>query len=386
MPIDPILNGEAKLLISKLFIGLVCLLFSFNSHAQTPILEDKSAVDSLKKATEHIYNYRFDQSDVIINRLKVKYGNHPGIVLLSCISQFWRNFPIGAKPKEFAAYEKMLGQVLVLSDKMKAKYPNSPEPVFYEMMANLILARHHSEMGEYIRAVNETRKAFPLIKKGFSLKSTYADFYFSTGMYNYYREAFPENHPMYKPFTVFFTEGNKALGLKELEIASQKAIFCRAESYIFLSMIHLRDLYNIPTSLKYATQLHESFPGNWLFAMNYAECLIESRKFDNAEPIVNRLLSRNEPSALQAGFYLKGLIEKGENRPESARTNFAKSISYGGKSKDRLSKGFFGLCYNELGKLAKEDGKTEAAKKFFRLALENCAFKKVKEDAKRAGY
>lgn len=386
MQINPKSNPRTKFLFIGLIIGLVCCFHFNRSIAQTPILDDKSAMDSLKKATEHIYNYKFDLADPIVIRLKSKYGQHPGLILLTCISNFWRHFPIGAKPKEFEAYERMLEQVVSMSGKMELKHPKSPEPIFYQMMANLILARHHSEMGEYIRAVNEARKAFPMIKRGFALKNNYPDFYFSTGMYNYYREAFPENHPMYKPFTVFFSEGNKSLGLKELEIASQKAIFCRAEAFIFLSMIHLRDLYNIPVGLKYATQLHEVFPGNWLFSMNYAECLIESKKYDQAEPLVTKLLSRNETSALQSGFYLKGLIDKGENRLESARASFAKSISYGGKSKDRLSKGFLGLSYNELGKIAIEDGKRDLAKKYFKRALENCTFKKVKDDARKAGF
>lgn len=385
MQVRPNLFIGGKYRVTVLIIGLISLFFYREASGQVLILEDKAGMDSLRKTSEYIYNNNFEQSDQMLARLRVKFGHHPAVILLTCISNFWKYFPISSKPKEFAAYEKSLFQVVDMSEKMMAKNPKSPEPVFYLMMANLILARHHSESGEYIKAVNETRRAYPLIKKGFTLKSVYSDFYFSTGVYNYYREAFPENNPMYKPFTVFFPDGNKSLGLKELEIASQKAIFCRAESYIFLSMIHLRDLYAIPASLKYATQLHETFPGNWLFSMNYAECLIESKKYDLAEPIVTKLLSKNEYTALQTGFYLKGLLEKASNKPDAAKADFLKSLTYG-KANDRLTKGFSGLSYNELGKLAREAGLHSQAKKYFKLALENCSFKKVKDDAKRAGY
>lgn len=379
-------SSRLRISILRFYLFLSIFVFVTNQgFGQAPILDDKAAIDSLRKATEHIYNGNFDQSELIMSRLRSRYHPHPALILLGCISSFWKHFPINSKPKEFDAYLKNLQFVVDLSEKMQVRYPKSPEPIFYQMMANLILARHHSESGEYIKAVNETRKAYPLIKKGFSLKANYSDFYFSTGLFNYYREVFPENHPMYKPFTIFFPQGNKALGIKELEIASQKAIFCRGEAFIFLGIIHMRDLYQVPAATKYATQLHETFPGNWLFSMTYAECLIESKKFEQAEPIVTKLLGRSETTALQTGFYLKGLMEVGENKEESAKASFLKSIQYG-KSKDRMTKGYLGLCYNELGKMAKAEGRTEQAKKLFKLALENCVFKKVRDDAKRAGY
>lgn len=366
------------------FLAILMFFLPAGLFAQSPLLEDKPTVDSLRKATENIYNGQYEAADFTISRLKNRYGQHPGLLLLSCISSFWRHIPINGKPKEFAAYEKNLELVIDLSERMQVRLPKSPEPIFYQMMAHLILARHQSESGEYIKAVNNARKAYPFIKKGFTLKTQYPDFYFSTGLFDYFREAFPENHPIYKPFTVFFPDGNKALGIKELEIASQKSIFSRAEAFIFLGIIHMRDLYQVPAAMKYATQLHEQFPGNWLFTIFYAEALIESHKPSLAEPFVIRLLGRHESVALQTGFYLKGLIEKSENKVESARGSFQKSLAYG-KTKDRLTKGFLGLVYSELGKIAKEEGKTVQARKYFKLALENCAFKKVKDEAKKAG-
>lgn len=370
--------------IWKYSLAFLLFFLPWGLFAQAPLLEDKPTVDSLRKATDHLYNGQFEAADLMISRLKTRHNQHPGLILLSCISSFWRHIPINGKPKEFAVYEKNLELVIDLSEKMQMRLPKSPEPVFYQMMAHLILARHQSESGEYIKAVNNARKAYPFIKRGFSLKAQYPDFYFSTGLFNYFREAFPENHPIYKPFTVFFPDGNKALGIKELEIASQKSIFSRAEAFIFLGIIHMRDMYQVPAAMKYATQLHEQFPGNWLFTIFYAEALIESHKPAQAEPFVVRLLGRHESVALQTGFYLKGLIEKSENKVESARSSFQKSLAYG-RTKDRLTKGFVGLVYCELGKIAREEGKPEQARKYFRLALENCAFKKVKDEAKRAG-
>jgi hypothetical protein len=364
---------------------LISLGFSFASSGQSLLMDDKPAMDSMAKAVNLVYNYQFDKASHCLIKYKNKYANHPAFGLFNSILHFWKYFPIGSKPKEYSAYIRNLNLVIRQAEKMTEKYPISPEPDFFIMMANLILARHHSEEGEYIKAVNETRKAYPSIKKGFDWKSVYPDYYFSTGLYNYYRVAFPENHPLYNSFTVFFPDGNKASGLKDLEIAALKSTFSKAESYIFLCTIHMRDQFNIPASLKYSTSLYESYPGNWLFSIVHAECLLESQKGDAAGPIISRLLGRNESSALLAGYYLKGLLERINGNTDGAKWAFQKAL-LNGAGKDRLTKGYIGLIYNELAKIAQEEGRIDFAKKYARLALANCSFKKVKDNMKKVPH
>jgi hypothetical protein len=131
--------------------------------------------------------------------------------------------------------------------------------------------------------------------------------------------------------------------------------------------------------------LRENYPSNWLFSILYAECLLESKKPDLAEPIVAKLMMRNESAALLSGYYLKGLNEIQKGNIDAGKWSFQKALAYG-KTKDRLTKGFVGLCYGELGKIAREEGKSDWTKKYFKRALDNCSFKKVKQDAKAAGF
>ena len=373
--------------LKPIFMAYILLVATgtFETQAQTLITEDKPAMDTLRKAVDLLYNFQFEKSEATARKIKPKYGSHPGYLLYSGLLSFWKHFPISAKPIEYKNYIKILNIVISQSENLTKKYPKSPEPDFFNLMANLMLGRHQSEDGEYIKAVNSTRKAYGFIKKGFDIKNIYPEYYFTTGLYNYYRVAFPENHPLYKSFTVFFPDGNKAQGIKELEIASQKSVFSKAESLAFLTMISLRDELNIPQALKFATILHENYPLNWLFSMIYGECLLTSKKPDLAEPIFSKLLMRTESSALLSGYYLKGLYEKQKGNPDAAKWAFQKGLMYG-KSKDRLSKGYMGLCYNELGKIANDEGKKDWAKKYFGLALDNCSYKKVKEDAEAAGF
>lgn len=365
--------------------AIVLISIPRQASSQGLLLDDKVVMDSLRASVQYIYNFKFDKSSRCLARFQTKYGNHAGFKLINCVRNYWKNFPIGLHPAAYKSYKNELAQVVRIAESMMKKYPKSPEPGYYFMTANLMLARHHSEDGEYVQAVNETRKAFPLIKKGFDLKTAFPDFYFTTGLYNYYRVAFPENHPLYKPFTVFFPDGNKEQGLKELSIAGEKSYFSQAEARVFQCNIVLRDYFDINQALGFSASLHKSYPENWVFSILYAETLAESGKSEEAGTIIRMLQGRTETAALLAGFYLQGLIDKKAGRNDAARWNFQKALMYG-KTNDRLTKGHLGLTYNELAKIALEEGNRGLAKKYFRQAAENCSYKKVKSDAAAAGF
>lgn len=339
----------------------------------------------MRKAVDFMYNFQFERAEVCLKRFRPRHNTHPGFMLYDALHSYWKFFPISHQPKEYPTFMSSLDQIISAGEKMKSKNPKSPEPDFYQLMGNLLLARHHAEEGEYIRAVNETRKAYGFIKKGFEFQKNYPDFYLTTGLFNYYRVVYPENHPSYKPFTIFFPGGNKSLGIKELELSAQKSLFCKGEALMFLSLIYLRDEFNLPMALRYSTQLHQSFPGNWVYDILHAEILLENKRIDAAEHLVSKTLMRPEAVAQMAGYYLKGLSEVSANKPEAAKWAFQKALQHV-KGKDKLTQSYKGLCLSELGKIANAEGKKDWMKKYFKQALEVCSFKKVKQDAKNSGY
>lgn len=365
---------------------LACFLLCLSSGSRAQLLmEDKDASDSMRHAIDHLYNFQFDRATRSMSGIRQRYSRHPSFMLFQCMFSYWKNFPIETRPKEFEAYLKNLGAVISAGESLEKKHPDSPEPSYYVMTALLLLARHQSDQGEYIKAVNSTRKAYGYIKRGFEWKARVPEFYFSTGLYNYYRVAFPESHPVYAPFTVFFPEGDKENGLRDLEISSQKALFSRAEALGFLTSINLREELNFPRALQFARQLSDKHPANWIYTIVLAECLLENRKTAQAAELIPGILGRSEPMALQAGYYLKGLMESLKGNSDGARWAFQKSLLYL-KDNDRNSKGYASLAYNELAKLSAGEGRRDAAEKYFRQAEKNSSFRKVKSDKKAAGF
>ncbi len=120
-------------------------------------------------------------------------------------------------------------------------------------------------------------------------RSTYKDFYFITGLYNYYREAYATAHPIYKPVLIFFPHGNRKLGLVQLKISADSAIFLAAESMTFLAGIY-QDFEKDPAkAIIYSKKLKETYPQNQEFKLHYIRDLLVIKKFGEAESLLNSM-------------------------------------------------------------------------------------------------
>jgi len=54
-----------------------------------------------------------------------------------------------------------------------------------------------------MKAVSYARKAYAFMKIGIKNTERQPEFLYSSGIYNYYRVAYPELHPIIKPLMVF---------------------------------------------------------------------------------------------------------------------------------------------------------------------------------------
>ena len=68
------------------------------------------------------------------------------------------------------------------------------------------------------------------MKTGFDLMHKNPEFYYTTGLYNYYREQYPESHPGYKTVVWVLAGGDKEKGLQLLHKASKEALFTKTEA------------------------------------------------------------------------------------------------------------------------------------------------------------
>ena len=150
-----------------------------------------------------------------------------------------------------------------------------------------LLLLYYADNGLSGKVLSLAPKTYQWVMKSFDFTKTYKDFYFITGLYNYYREAYATAHPIYKPALIFFPHGNKKLGLAQLKIAADSSIFLAAESMTFLAGIY-QDFEKDPVkAIQYSKKLKETFPKNHEYKIQYIRDLLVIKKFGEAESLLN---------------------------------------------------------------------------------------------------
>lgn len=61
------------------------------------------------------------------------------------------------------------------------------------------IALIHNYNNEKMKAASEAKKAYDYVMDGFKYMQHNPEFYFSSGLYNYYMIRYPEDHPIVKP-------------------------------------------------------------------------------------------------------------------------------------------------------------------------------------------
>lgn len=336
----------------------------------------------MAKAVLQLYNGQFGQADQTVQSIRKKYENHPSITLFSALLRYWKHMPVQKSPKDMEAYKLLLFRTAALSEAQLKKNDKNPEAIFFNMMAYLMLARFNAETGEYIKAVNDARKAYVQLKKGMDLKEKYPEFYFSTGLFHFYREFYPEANPVYKPFAFFFESGNKKLGLEEMEVAANRSVFCKAEALTFLTFINLRYENNHNEALRFSKQLVDEYPGNNVFKLLRTDVLLTAEQYDEAEGLITHLLTQSSTFLFAPAMAFHGILhEKHFKKNELAKGFYLKSLQLAKPTK-KTEDVYSYTCYAGLGRIYKAENNLEKARFYYRKAADS-PIASHKEEAKK---
>ena len=133
----------------------------------------------------------------------------------------------------------------------------------------------------WITAYFAGRKAIANLEKSLALDPTYYDAYFGLGIYQYYAGTLPAVIKILAKIVAI--KGNPDEGVKQLNLAREKAVFTADSSKLIL--IEIQNVrggkyYAPEKSLEYIRQLRAKYPKNPL--MHYVEiiCLYETGQLD----------------------------------------------------------------------------------------------------------
>ncbi|GAB4027913.1 tetratricopeptide repeat protein [Spirosoma koreense] len=359
-----------------LFLGL-CV--SYRAPAQ--VMSDPSAQQLVLKALDDIYNMEFAQADTEIRQIQARYPQHPIGPILRATQLDIQNLPLSDNKAATAQFVQVVNQGMEMSKRMLEKNEDDPEAVFFMLTCHSYMASMYHNRGESLKAVSESRKAYSYLRDGFKLMDKNPDFYFTSGLYNYYVERYPIDHPIVRPFMFFFADGDMALGLKQMEAATQKALFMRPVANYYLSHILMKHETNAGRAAVYTKYLVEKYPNNPLFAMSYAEALLLSGRYAEAKPYVQKLRTMRNKLVPLAYHAFSGMLAEYIDKDDKAATELYEA-ALKQPYNDAYTKEYQAFAYVGLARIAARANDRNRAKMYYKKALAVGEYKSLIREAK----
>jgi tetratricopeptide (TPR) repeat protein len=353
---------------------LLLLTFTFtilNSQAQ--LLNDNDSKQLIISGLDKLYNFEFKEAESFFQKVKTKYPKHPVTPLLTAMVLEYQHKPIAQNPKIAGQYILQLEKCQQIAETMYDDPKTKTEATFFLLASHgfIALANHYQ---------NET--AYSYLKDGFKLMDKNPDFYFTTGMYNFYRVQYPETHPIVKPIMVFFGDGNKKLGLQQIELATQRGTFTRAEAAYYLMGICFKYENNIQKAMQFANWLHERYPNNNIYKMRYVEALVANGKDEDAQAIIQQL-KKNPNKIYQISMnVMDGIIAEKIKKNDKWATTFY-STALKNQPDYEYTNDYYAMAYLGLARISNRAGDKKKAKEYAKKALDFAEYKTTIAEASK---
>lgn len=344
------------------------------------VLKDTATFNLVCRGVDYIYNLQFKEAREVYGKISSAYPSHPMTYVYRGLLTYWENYPLISASPARQAFEKDLRRAIELCEK-KHSPADEAEYLVLNLGARGLLLLFYADNELSMDVIPLASGTYQYLKQSFNHTGSYADFYFFTGLYNYYREAYPEAHPVYKPLALLFPKGNREKGLKEMQIASKNAIVLKAEAYTFLSGIYISFERNFQQASQYSKALYKLYPRNYSYIAVFIKNLLLAKRYDEAESMIrlNHNLSNNAFYQSQL-LILRGVLqEKKYKNHKQAQALYAKGI------KDIKPFGEFGeeyaaYAYFGLSRISDANGDKHNKKAYRKLAMDLADFKDVNFD------
>lgn len=370
------MSGSLKFILK--WTGIFFFLVSLPLKAQ--LLQDTAALSLVKKDVDHIYNLQFNEAREDYDIIVRLYPDHPIVFLLRGIMTYWENYPMLHKSETHISFEEDMHECIRLSE-ANTNTSFEAEYLLANLCARGMLLMFYDDNDLILEVTPLTIGTYKYLRKAFDFSAKCTDLNYFTGIYNYYREAYPKTYPVYKSLAFLFPHGNIEIGLKQLQTAATSSVVLGAESASLLIWIYMCYENKLPESLYYCRSLHERYPENQLYLETYVRNLLLMRYFDEAEKLILSFPDEGGNKFYQAQLMiLNGILqEKKYHNKKLAEQYYNKGISdisvFGKYGNEYAAYAYFGLS-----RVSDDDGARHTRKIYRREALKLADFKKIDFD------
>ena len=369
--------------LQKLLLIAVMSTCSFALKAQdtTILLSDMNVQMDATQAVNDMYNFKFRKAEQQFRWLKQQYPTHPLPYFLMGLSQWWKIAPNIDEKRYDQSLVAYMDTVIMLSEKIYAEQEGNVEAAFFLSAANAFKGRLYAERREWSKAAVVGKNALKYLEDSRGQHELSPEFLFGDALYNYYSVWIPENYPLLKPILWFFTKGDKALGISQLQEVSRNAFYTRTEAQMFLMRILAIEEGKPYEALHVSQYLAETFPDNPYFQRFYARLLYSNGKLNKTEEVSLDILAKIDSgmvgyeatSGRYAAFFL-GEVYSRKRMMDEAKQYYQRAVEFGEEAEAEES-GYYLYSLLNLAEIAEKEGEKRLAKNYYR---------QVKKYAKRS--
>lgn len=363
----------------KDFLVGILILFTFPAVAQQNILDDPEIQKKVQKCLYATYGYAFEEALEMQAILQEKMPHHPAPYFLKALIIYWKEFPLLPDDPNTELFVSLMDQSIELAGRILEKNPDHLEGIFFDLHARAFKAMFWADNGKPVKALFDINNMYRQTLAGIDLKEEFNEFYFSSGLYNYYIEAYVELHPGYKPITVFFRDGNKKRGLKELKYAAENTTYIKYESILFLSLLYLNYEKEQETALDYAAILYNNFPKNIYYTGQYLILLLYNSKFTIAS-VLNEQIDYHK-SEFHRLIYLmtQGFLYENQLKDLNAAGQYYLRAISKAETFGPIADLYAAISYAGLSRIAEKQGDATEARRYHRQSRQYSGFKFILE-------
>ncbi len=354
------------------------LTFSFSFSQQT-LFNNEKAMKHVMGAANMIYSMNMDSATIYIEKTRKMLPKHPVIPMMEGVSVLWKHIPVLTD----SIFTEFKLKMLETADAAFRLGEEEPEAIFFEMASRGLLAEYYADRGAYMKAIGEASRAYTLLKKGFDLVEEYPEFLFASGIYNYFREAYPRDNPIVKPFIWFFRSGDIEVGIDQIKQASEKSVISKVEAYVYLGYIYLRYEEEPVKAQKYMKDLLSLYPENLYVQSKYLESL-NLPGFFNQLPthVIDGLIDCDRLYYKIVGNVFKGIYcEKVLGDDDMSFDYYNQAIGMG-NALEGHGDHYKSLAYLGAGRILDRGGKEASAESYFQLAVLHAQTDEVLNEAR----
>ncbi|WP_109831399.1 tetratricopeptide repeat protein [Reichenbachiella versicolor] len=347
-----------------------------------PVFDSPKILAIMDYGGDFIYNEQYDSAEYVIDSLEVLIPDHPLIFMMRAFNVSWKDQPIRTTSIYFPEHRAYLDTCLMMSEKLLDKNPKNLEAKFFKMSVHGLYAEYYAKEGSYMKAMGHAQKTYGLIKETMEKTDESSELYFLAGLYNYFREKYPERHPVYKPLLWFFKSGDIKLGLEQLDKAVYDSKIVKIEACLYASYIYLRYENNLDKAGQYLQKINAEYPRNKYFKAKYLECLVRQKKYDEALPLIDSLKQSEVPYYQLCGYTYEAIYTETKlHEIEKAEELYLKAIE-NGINCVRRGEYYKSLAYLGLGRITESRNDHQIAAAYYNKAIEEDDDPRVSAEAR----